>query len=92
MNSEKNKTKIKESTKSKKTTNNFKQETNRSLHVNASNQSNVEMKDKLLIHPVGRWFEEVITTIYQIRYILHVHPFLSQNVSLFSKSTRLPLK
>ena len=87
MNSEKNKTKIKESIKSKKTTNNFKQETNRSLHVNASNESNVEMKDKLLIHPVGRWFEEVITSIYKISYILYVLPFLppsfSRRITLF---------
>ena len=70
MNTMKTKTKVKESTKFKKTTNNFKQETIRSSHVNASNEPvNVEMKDKLLFRPVGRWFEEVIkTTAYICMY------------------------
>ena len=80
MNTMKAKTKVKESTKFKKTTNNFK-ETIRSSHVNASNEPvNVEMKDKLVFRPVGRWFEEVIkTTAYICMYLPPSLSFLKRH-------------
>ncbi|CAB4014771.1 Hypothetical predicted protein, partial [Paramuricea clavata] len=60
VNSKKTKTKTKESTKSKRKANNKATPTERAQSPgNASERvGDVEIKDRLLIHPVGRWFEE----------------------------------
>ncbi len=62
VNSKKTKTKTKESTMSRKNANNKIERTQ--SPANASDKVlDVEIKDKLLVHPVGRWFEKVNRTI-----------------------------
>ena len=66
MNSKKtkSKTKTKESTKSKRNANNKATEHAQSPGNASERVGDVEIKDRLLIHPVGRWFEEVNKTVY----------------------------
>ena len=62
MNSKKRKTKKKEPTKSKNSKGNANDGVTKHTQLPGSARDgivDVEIKDKLLVHPVGRWFEEV---------------------------------
>ena len=75
INSKKHETNKKESKKSKNSKGNANNDVTKHTQLPGSAPNNVidvEIKDKLLVHPVGRWFEEVNKRLWMPLYLVDI--------------------